>query len=105
MGMADIFIPNWKAGNGSAYMAGLERHIRHHVDLERHESSKRAQAANLEARMMGNAKADGIGQLKLVVPAREWHRWNNEKPGCWMDKQFVDEFFRDNPHLRGVTRK
>ena len=54
---------------------------------------------------MGSAKADGLGQLKLVVPAREWHRWNNEKPGCWMDKQFVDEFFRDNPHLRGVTRK
>ena len=103
--MADIFIPNWKAGNGSAYMAGLERHIRHHVALERHESRKRAQEANLEARTMGNAKADGIGQLKLVVPAREWHRWNNEKPGCWMDKQFVDEFFRDNPHLRGGTRK
>lgn len=54
---------------------------------------------------MGNAKADGIGQLKLVVPAREWHRWNNEKPGCWQDKQFVDEFYRDNPHLRGETRK
>ena len=103
--MADIFIPKWKAGNGSAYMAGLERHIRHHVDLERHEASKRAQEANLEARMMGNAKADGLGQLKLGVPAREWHRWNNEKPGCWQDKQFVDEFFRDNPHLRGVTRK
>ena len=103
--MSEIFIPKWKAGNGSAYMAGLERHIRHHVDLERHESSKRAQEANLEARTMGSAKSDGLGQLKLVVHAREWHRWNNEKPGCWQDKQFVDEFFRDNPHLRGVTRK
>lgn len=103
--MSEVFIPKWKNGNGSSFMKGLERHIRHEVDLERYESSKRAQQANLEARTMGNAKADGIGQLKLVVPAREWHRWNNEKPGCWQDKQFVDEFYRDNPHLRGETRK
>ena len=103
--MSEVFIPKWKNGNGSSFMKGLERHIRHEVDLERYESSKRAQQANLEARTMGNAKADGIGQLKLVVPAREWHRWNNEKPGCWQDKQFVDEFYRDNPHFRGETRK
>jgi len=103
--MSEVFIPKWKDGNGSSFMKGLERHIRHEVDLERYESSKRAQEANLEARTMGSAHADGIGQLKLVVPAREWHRWNNEKPGCWQDKQFVDEFYRDNPHLRGVTRK
>jgi len=99
--MADVFIPNWKAGNGSAYMAGLERHIRHHVDLEKFESSKRAQEASLEARAMGSAKADGLGQLQMVVPAREWHRWNMLHPGCWQDKQFVREFMRDNPELRG----
>ena len=68
--MSEVFIPKWKNGNGSSFMKGLERHIRHEVDLERYESSKRAQQANLEARTMGNAKADGIGQLKLVVPAR-----------------------------------
>ena len=99
--MADVFIPNWKAGNGSAYMSGLERHIRHHVDLEKFESSKRAQEASLEARAMGSAKADGLGQLQMVVPAREWHRWNMLHPGCWQDKQFVREFMRDNPELRG----
>ena len=99
--MSDIFIPNWKAGNGSAYMKGLERHIRHHVDLERHEASKRAQEANLEARTMGSASADGLGQLQAVIPAREWHRWNASHPGCWNDKQFVREFIRDNPELRG----
>jgi len=36
-----------------------------------------------------------------VVPAREWHRWNMQHPGCWQDKQFVREFMRDNPELRG----
>ena len=98
--MSDIFIPKWKAGNGSSFMQGLERHIRHHVDLERSESSKRAQEANLEARTLGSAKADGLGQLQMVDPAREWHRWNSQYPGCWNDKQFVREFMRDNPELK-----
>ena len=99
--MGDILIPKWKAGNGSSFMKGLERHIRHEVDLEKFEASKRAQAANKEVRDMGNAKTDGLGQLKAVVPAREWFRWNHDKPGCWQDSQFVREFIRDNPELRG----
>jgi len=99
--MSEIFIPKWKAGNDSSFMRNLERHIKYHVDLERYEESKRAMEANLEARAMGNAQMDGLGQLKLVVPAREWHRWNTEFPGCWSDPQFVHEFFRDNPQFRG----
>ena len=99
--MADIFIPKWKAGNGSSFMKGLERHIRQEVDLERYEASKRAQQANLEARAMGNAKAEGLGQLKAVIPAREWFRWNASHEGCWHDKGFVREFTRDNPEFRG----
>ena len=99
--MADILIPKWKAGNGSAFMKGLERHIRQEVDMERYEASKRAQQANLEARALGNAKADGLGQLKAVIPAREWFRWNASHDGCWQDKGFVREFIRDNPEFRG----
>ena len=44
--MGEILIPKWKGGNGSSFMKGLERHIRHEVDLEKFEASKRAQAAN-----------------------------------------------------------
>ena len=99
--MSEIFIPKWQGGNGSAYMKGLERHIRHHVDLEKHEASKRAQEANMDARMMASANADGLGQLQLVVPASEWHRCNAQYPGCSDDKQFVREFMRDNPEMRG----
>ena len=99
--MAEIFIPKWKAGNGSTFMKNLEKHLKYHVDLERYEERKRAIEANIEARTMGSAKTEGLGQLKLVVPAREWHRWNNEFPGCWSDEQFVRELFRDNPHFRG----
>ena len=99
--MANIFIPKWKEGNGSSFMKGLERHIRHELDMEKFEFSKRAQQANQEVRNMGSAKSDGLGQLQAVVPAREWFRWQQEHPGCWQDKQFVREFKRDNPELRG----
>ena len=81
-------------------MKGLERHLRHEVDLEKFESRKKEIEANSEARSMGSAKADGLGQLKAGIPAREWFRWNQSHPGCWNDKQFLAEYLRDNGACR-----
>ena len=98
--MSDILLPKWKAGNGSAFMEGLERHLRHEVDLEKFESRKREIMANEEARRIGNHKVDGLGQLKAVIPAREYFRWHQQERGCWGDKQFNREFLRDNPQFK-----
>ena len=98
--MADVFLPKWREGNGSAFMEGLERHLRQEVDLERFHARKRAIEANQEVREMGSAKADGLGQLKGVIPAREYFRWHRSHPGCWGDKEFTREFYRDNPEMR-----
>ena len=99
--MADVFLPKWKEGNGSAFMEGLERHLRFEADLERVESAQRAAAANAEVRDMGSAKMDGLGQLKAVIPAREYFRWHQSHEGCWGDKGFIREYVRDNPEFRG----
>ena len=99
--MADVFLPKWKEGNGSAFMDGLERHLRFEADLERVEAAKRAAAANAEVRDMGSHKIDGLGQLKAVIPAREYFRWHQSHEGCWGDKGFIREFVRDNPEFRG----
>ena len=37
------------------------------------------------------------------IPAREYFRWHQDKQGCWGDKAFTNEFFRDNPHLKAKS--
>jgi len=101
--MADIFLPKWKDGNGSQFMKNLDRYLRYEVDLEQHEASMREQMARKENAEMGSAKADGLGQLKGTIPAREYFRWQQSHPGCWGDKSFVKEFFRDNPSFKAKS--
>ncbi len=42
----------------------------------------------------------GLGQKLGEIPARVFYRWSQEFPGCWQNKEFVDEFFRDNSRLK-----
>jgi len=48
----------------------------------------------------GSVAVQGLGQKLGEIDPRVWHRWNQEHPGCWQDKQFVHEFFADNLHLK-----
>ena len=98
--MSEIFIPNWKDNqkNGSQFMKNLERHLRYEVDLEKFESKKREIECGKENEQGG--MMEGVGQLKATIPARDYFRWLQFKPGCWSDKQFVDEYLRDNPACR-----
>lgn len=79
-------------------MKNLERHLRYEVDLEKYEAKKREIMCGQENQHAG--VMDGVGQLKATIPAREYFRWQQYKPGCWADKQFVKEFLRDNPAFR-----
>ena len=98
--MAEIFLPNWKNGNGSQFMKNLDRYLRYEVDLEKHQEAMHEQICRKENREMGVAKMDGLGQLKGTVPARDYFRWHQYRRGCWGDKQFINEYFRDNPAFR-----
>ena len=95
--MADVFIPKWKAGNGSSFMKNLEKYLKYEVDLEQHEAAMRDALARKETRERGSARVDGLGQLKATIPARDYFRWHQAERGCWGDKQFIKEWVRDNP--------
>jgi hypothetical protein len=103
--MSEIFIPKWSKaeGNGSQFMKNLEKHLRYEVDLEKYEAKKREIEVGQE-NQQGN-QVDGLGQLKASIPAREYFRWEQFKPGCWGDKQFVNEMLRDNPAFKAKSLK
>lgn len=48
---------------------------------------------------VGSAIIEGLGQKMGEIPARIWFRWQQEHPGCWQNREFVREFFADNPSL------
>lgn len=85
-------------------MQNVERELRQEVPKEklRHYEIA-ARAAEMERKMGidGPLMMDGLGQRKLKVPLRTWLRWNSAEPGCWQDKKFVADFYRDNPECRG----
>lgn len=101
--MADIFLPKWKSGNGSSFMKNLDRYLRYEVDLEQHQATMRETMARQENRAIGKRMVDGLGEHKGAIPAREYFRWHQQERGCWGDKTFVKEFFRDNPELRAQS--
>ena len=98
--MSEIFIPKWNDNqkNGSQFMKNLERHLRYEVDLEKYEHKKREIECGKENQQGG--MLEGVGQLKATIPARDYFRWMQFNPGCWSDKQFNDEYLRDNPACR-----
>lgn len=44
---------------------------------------------------------NGLGQKIATIPGNAYHFWGQKLGyGCWNDKQFIDEFLRDNPECR-----
>lgn len=63
--------------------------------------------ARVDAKKIGKANTarhksvEGLGQLTARIPLDAVHFWGQKLGyGCWNDKQFIDEFLRDNPDLR-----
>lgn len=53
----------------------------------------------------GSDRVDGRGQMIGSIPGRIYFRWAQMLPGCWQDRQFVEEFLTDNPQCRAVGYK
>jgi len=43
---------------------------------------------------------DGRGQAVASIPPIIYMRWQQEYPGCWKDRGFMEEFLFDNPQCR-----
>ena len=48
----------------------------------------------------GPSAVEGLGQKLGEVDARTYFRWHQALPGCWSDKTFLNEFFKDNAGCR-----
>tara|TARA_Y100001972_G_C7391146_1_gene204209 strand:- start:58 stop:417 length:360 start_codon:yes stop_codon:yes gene_type:complete len=100
-----VEVPQLVGLNGTQYMNNLERYLRTATQHEVQESvaKKRHMEAQKEAQECLGAKTkQGLGQLKRVIPAREFHRWiqHHGDAGIWSDKQWLREWDRDNPQFK-----
>tara|TARA_R110002020_G_scaffold18015_5_gene63682 strand:+ start:514 stop:828 length:315 start_codon:yes stop_codon:yes gene_type:complete len=100
-----VEVPQLVGMNGTAFMDGLERVIRTAMDHEVKEVivKRRHMAAERELHEMGRARSkEGMGELKRIIPGREFFRWAQQFGGteCWGDKQWLREWDRDNSKFK-----
>ena len=50
----------------------------------------------------GSVRVPGLGQKIGTVDARTFMRHHQERPRCWDDKEYREEFLRDNPECRAA---
>jgi len=59
-----------------------------------------AQTAAEVKQGLAPTSGDGRGQAVASIPPILYIRWQQEYPGCWKDKGFIEEFLFDNPQCR-----
>ena len=64
---------------------------------EKHEYKERARQIRKAAENFNFGK--GV-RAKAVIDAKTYFRHEQERPGCWADKQYTDEALRDNPEMK-----
>lgn len=67
---------------------------------ERKASRDRQIAAANRNHSRANLSVEGLGQRVASIDGASWAYWQNREPGCWQDKQFLNEYLRDNPEAR-----
>jgi len=92
----DVIIPDFEAGNGSAYMDRLEKGIRMGIEREKvtHKIHQHT-AAQVWNKAEVNKKSSFRPQA--VFDLRNYLRWDIQEPGCWEDEGFSKKFLKDNP--------
>lgn len=94
--MSEVFIPDFEAGNGSAYMDKLERGLRMGIEQEKVQYKVRQHAA---AGVWDGVELDKKSSFRpqMVIDSRTYFRWDQQEKGCWEDKGFEKQFLKDNP--------
>jgi len=101
-----LFIPNIK--NGTAAMDDIERILRYQLDknsMEAFQAKMRQTQIAQAVRQEEIQHFTALGQPVLHVDLRDFILWNTAQPGCWNDKTFIREFYRDNDSARAVSPK
>ena len=79
-------------------------HVESQLGQEKDEYSRRGIKIGKSLREQGSLRIDGVGQKIAEIPLGLYIRWQQEFPGCWQDKGFVDAFLKDNPQFKAVTK-
>ena len=61
------------------------------------EAQMRRTAEEMKREDLRPTKGDGRGQPVASIPPTIYLRWLQLYPGCWQDRDFVNEFLADNP--------
>lgn len=98
-----LFVP--KAGKGTTLPEWLWRefksggYLHAYLEREKAQTGQRLRAvARANHKFEQNRKSDL--RLKMVVPAREFLRWQQEDPHFWDDPSNLKSFQRDNPEVK-----
>jgi len=71
---------------------------------EKNDIIERGNKIGKELQNQGSLRIDGVGQMIAKIPLALYIRWQQEFPGCWQDKEFVESFLKDNPQFSAVKR-
>ena len=82
----------------SALAAEITDEVRAQLPQEKALAAKQmAQTAKEVSEGLAPTSGDGRGQAVASIPPIVYIRWQQEYPGCWKDKGFIEEFLFDNP--------
>jgi len=85
----------------SAIAAEITDEVRANLPREKAIAAQQMMAtAQNVADGLAPTSGDGRGQAMASIPPIIYMRWQQEYPGCWNDKGFMEEFLFDNPQCR-----
>ena len=95
----EVFIPKFRPAEDKGWWQSLMRQVIHGQGLEKLKERQEAAAIAKAEQTAERKTVDGIGMLKAEIPITTYLRWHDAERGCWADKRFRQEFYRDNPEL------
>ena len=85
----------------SALAAEITDEVNAQLPQEKDQAARQmAQTAKEIKAGLAPTTGDGRGQPIASIPPIVYIRWQQEYPGCWRDKGFVEEFLFDNPQCQ-----
>lgn len=95
-----VIIPKTPPKEDKWWWQEVERNIRLGIGREKVLAQQEMAAIKKAQEAMDFKTVDGLGQLSMVIPLNTYLRWHQQEEGCWNDKAFKREFYRDNPEVR-----
>ena len=95
-----VIVPKTRPLEDKGWWTALERSIRLGINKEKVlQEQQMRDTARAEA-LIERKTVNGLGQLSMVIPPSVYLQWHLSEPGCWNDKKFKADFYRDNPECR-----